>query len=265
MRVDFRKIAPLAACAAIASAALAHYAIDVVGDFALAHDAYDDLHHASRGIAAGIAALIAMFLAGRGLRICCELAERRSGRITAALTRLEAVTLFVASVLCSVALVPLMEWCDGRLTGAPVDDLTSAFGGSVALGVATTACCAAVLTLCLTSLVQCKRGEIIIAMVATLLGRRDRFPWCFCGDWLLQRRRFLRRCPLHALRLWKRGPPSDALHSITHKLLQGDPCEAHFSARRACGVVARARAERCSTRRGARTTRLSWGHYRDGR
>ena len=74
MRLGLRATLPLAACAAAAAAAAAHLVIDIVGDYALAHDTFDDVSHSSRELISGIALLLACLLAGRGLRICCEVA-----------------------------------------------------------------------------------------------------------------------------------------------------------------------------------------------
>jgi hypothetical protein len=228
-----RKFVPLAACAAIASAALAHYVIDVVNDFALAHDAYDDVQHASRGIAACVATLIAMSLALRGLRVCCELAAHRRSGASSPVTRRDSCAILVAGVVCSIVLVPLMEWCDGRLAGAPVTDLTSAFGGSIVIGIVTTICCALAFTLSLQWIVKwfCERRESIVAIVATLLGRRERFGSCCSSSRRPQRPTVRRRRATHALRLAKRGPPDAAFCSITNSLLTGDSCETHIFAR----------------------------------
>ena len=65
----------------MAAAAMAHVAIDVVGDFALAHDSYDNLAHGSRELVTAIALLAALVLALRGLKSCCEIAALNRRRV----------------------------------------------------------------------------------------------------------------------------------------------------------------------------------------
>ena len=129
----------------MAAAAMAHVAIDVVGDFALAHDSYDNLAHGSRELVTAIALLAALVLALRGLKSCCEIAALNRRRILRISFGLRQTFGYLAgTVLASCAAVPAMEWLDGRADGVAIDRLSDAFGGSVALGFSTTVICAVV-------------------------------------------------------------------------------------------------------------------------
>jgi hypothetical protein len=197
-------------CAAAAGAALAHVAIDLVGDFALSNDSYDHVAHGSRELVTGLALLLAVVLAARGLRVCCEIASIYRSRILVPVRRLpEALGFVGAAVACSVALVPAMEWLDGRLAGAPVLALDEAFGGSILLGVITTVVCSAAIALAIYAVARwlISHRDSIVTIIVTLL-RRMADGVHASADTLTSRglgpRR--RRAP-NALRLCKRGPP----------------------------------------------------------
>ena len=210
MPVGFRTLFSLGLCAAAAGAALAHVAIDVLGDFALANDSYDHVAHGSRELVSGVALFLAVVLAARGLRICCEIASINRSRIPLPIRRLpEALGFVGAAVAGSVALVPAMEWLDGRLAGAPVLALGDAFGGSVLLGVITTVVCAAAIAFAIYAVARwlISHRDCIVTVIVTLL------RWMADGVrssvYTLTSRGFTprrRRAP-NALRLCKRGPP----------------------------------------------------------
>jgi hypothetical protein len=251
-RAGWRTLVTLALCAASAAAALAHYAIDVVGDFALAHDTYDDVAHASRELVTGLAIVLALVLAARGLRACFAIAA--ANRTCVSMPRpsaLECVT-FVGGVvaLCTV-IVPAMEILDGRLGGEPVRYANDAFGGSILLGVGVIAVCAAAV------------GAIVYAVATWLVGHRDALATmietllCRSAGALrpssfdLVRQRFTprrRRAP-HALRLSKRGPPGEAsLQRFPHYTsTEGDSREIRFHSRFAGARRARVDARVCGT------------------
>ncbi|MFY9718254.1 MAG: hypothetical protein WAK16_01305 [Candidatus Cybelea sp.] len=208
MRVGFRTLLSLILCAAAAGAALAHWAIDIVGDYALAHDSYDNLAHDSRGLISGIALTIAVVLAARGLRHCCEIAIKYRARAPQAPVGARAVLgLLIAAVAVTLILVPAMEWFDGRLDGAPVQSLSAAFGGSLLLGIATTAICASLV------------GALVYALARWLVAYRDAIATVLetllrrNGDAVLRRAYKLESSPLtfdrapDALRISRRGPP----------------------------------------------------------
>ncbi len=233
----------LALCAASAAAALAHYAIDVVGDFALAHDTYDDVAHSSRELLSGIALVLAVLLAARGLRICCEIAASNRGRLPLGRAPLPEIAAFVlATVAVTACLVPAMECLDGRLAGAPVTNLADAFGGSVALGLCTTIACAGLLGLALYAFARwlVSHRDAIVAIIETLLCRRLGDPAPHAQNlWrhtLAPRRR---RAP-HALRLCKRGPPHRGRTShLFHTSTEGESREFRLESRVANAFGAR--------------------------
>jgi len=137
--------ASLVAIAAAIAALLAHVAIDVAGDYVLAHDAYDGIDHQSRAVFA-----VAILLLGLGLgaRLLVHLLDRRCGS-TASLRRIVSRDLgtpaaFVAQ--CAfLAIVTLagMEFLDCASSGTRVDDVADLFGGSMWLGVGSTIAVAA--------------------------------------------------------------------------------------------------------------------------
>ena len=209
MRLGFRTLFSLALCAAAAGAVFAHVAIDVVGDFALATDSYDHLHHSSRELISGVALAIAAILVARGLRSCCEIAQRNRTRLAhAACGMREAVGYSIGAVAASCLLVPAMEWLDGRLDGMAVRQIGDAFGGSLLVGLATTAVCASLAAALLFPLARwlISYSDAIIAILETLMRWSDdaiRRLSCELDRYCLT----FRRRASHASRLYKRGPP----------------------------------------------------------
>jgi hypothetical protein len=126
---------PLAA--AFLAALSAHVAIDVAGDYVLAHDTYDDPAHGSRwlaSIALGISACIAVWALGRA-----ALAESRgSHEALRRALRAAVPSSFVSfSALVTAASLPMlagMAWLDAVCAGIPVDDVGDLFGGCIPLG-----------------------------------------------------------------------------------------------------------------------------------
>lgn len=209
MRVGFRTILSLALCAATAGAALAHFAIDVVGDYALARDSYDHLDHDSRDLLTGIALIVATVLALRGLHVCCEIAAKHRARLVRPALRLrETLAMFGGAVAASIALVPAMEYLDGRLDGVPVSGLDDAFGGSILLGLITTLFCAAIVVAVVYAIARwlISHRDTVAAIIETLLRRRHHADAPHEYD-LIAQRLTPRRRALHAFRLAKRGPP----------------------------------------------------------
>ncbi len=209
MRVGFRTLLSLILCAAAAGAALAHFAIDVVGDYALAHDSYDDLAHSSRGLISGVAFAIAVFLAARGLRHCCEIAVKNRACLPAAVGRgRDLLGFLMAAVAASLALIPAMEWFDGRLDGAPVNNLSEAFGGSLLLGIVTAVICVSLVAALVYALAHwlISYRDAFVTVVATLLRPiANAVPHL---TYKLERSPLtLRRRAPHALRISRRGPP----------------------------------------------------------
>jgi hypothetical protein len=126
---------PLAA--ALVAVLAAHVAIDVVGDYVLAHDTYDDHAHGSRRLASlalAVTLLTALWAFARAV-----LAETRGSRgaLRAALyaTLPESPVTFVLMVVAAVVpLLPAMGWVDALTAGARVDDVADLVGGSIPLG-----------------------------------------------------------------------------------------------------------------------------------
>jgi hypothetical protein len=211
VRVGARTLVSLALCAAAAGAAMAHYVIDVIGDFLLPRDSYDHLAHGSRELVTGVALLAAAVLAARGLRVCCEIATVNRGRLMRPALRLrESAGLLLGAVVASAVMVPAMECLDGRLDGVPVARLADAFGGSVGLGLATTLLCAGVVALLVCGVARwlISHRDSIATIIETLLRRVTGSP--ASNGYELAARRFTpsRRQTSHALRLSKRGPPA---------------------------------------------------------
>lgn len=214
MRVGLRTIVSLALCAAAAGAALAHYAIDIVGDYALSRDSYDHLRHGSRELVTGIALVVAGYLAARGLRICCEIAATNRTRLLRPMLPLrETLGLLSAAVGASVAVVPAMEYFDGRLDGVPVTRFADAFGGSIPLGLATTLASATLVALLVYAIARWLIGhrDSVTAIIETLLGRMHGTVRPSGYDLVAQLVTPRRRRTLNALRLSKRGPPAASL------------------------------------------------------
>lgn len=188
---------------------MAHAAIDLVGDYALAHDSYDNLAHGSRELVGGVALLIAVVLAARGLRNCCEIAlANRTRAVSASLRLRECIGYALCAIAASCALVPAMEWLDGRLDGDPVHNLGQAFGGSLLLGVLTTVLCASLIGAIVFGIARwlISQRDAITAILETLL-RRNGGPLRHPTGELYRRVLTFRRIERGALRLTKRGPP----------------------------------------------------------
>ena len=211
VRLGFRTLASLAFCAAAAGAAMAHVAIDVLGDYALKRDSYDYLRHGSRDFLTAIAVLVALVLAGRGLRICCEIASNNRARLVRPVLRLrDALSVVATAVAASLAIVPAMEYLDGRLDGLPVRGFADAFGGSIPLGLATTLTCAAVVALGVFAVARwlISHRDAIATIIETLFQAISGSGAPGSAHLLRQRVTLRRRRTAGALRLAKRGPPA---------------------------------------------------------
>jgi hypothetical protein len=230
----------------MAAAATAHVAIDIVGDYALAHDTYDDVAHSSRELISGLALLIALALASRALRVCFELAAANRTRLPQpSADRCEALGFVFGVIALSATFVPAMEWLDCRLAGVPVKELDDAFGGSILLGLGTTIVCGAVVALLVYGIARwlLSHRDVIATIIETLLRRQSEADRPRSHD--LARHLFAprRRRTLHALRLCKRGPPGGASHRHHHiSSTEGDPREIRLFARVASVGRARGRA-----------------------
>jgi hypothetical protein len=214
VRLGFRTIATLALCAAAAASAMAHVTIDIVGDYALAHDTYDDVSHGSRDIVTAVALILATILAVRGLRVCCAIAAANRGRVDRPTRDAREPLLFALGVVVVTALVvPSMECLDGRLAGMPVKELDAAFGGSIALGLGVAVVIAVLVAGAIYAFARwlISHRDSIAAIVETLLRRFAGAIRPHAKDlayWLSAPRR---RRTAFARRLCKRGPPAAML------------------------------------------------------
>jgi hypothetical protein len=130
-----RLAVPLAA--AFLAALCAHVAIDVAGDYVLAHDAYDAPAHGSRWLASF--ALAAFAFAGFWALVRATLSETRGSRgaLRAALKAALPMGPFALCATVTLAALPLllgMAWLDASCSGIAVDDVADLLGGSIPLG-----------------------------------------------------------------------------------------------------------------------------------
>jgi hypothetical protein len=190
---------------------MAHFAIDVAGDYLLARDSYDYVPHGSRELAAGVALLIAVALAGRGLRICCDIAAANRTRLLRPMLGLrETLGMFAGAMASSALIVPAMEYLDGQTAGMPVHRFSEAFGGSIALGLGTTLICAVLVTSVVYGIARAliAHRDSITTIIETLLLRAVGGVCPSRYDLLAQLVTPRRRRTPTALRLSKRGPPA---------------------------------------------------------
>ena len=210
VRVGFRTLVPLALCAAAMAAAIAHLAIDVLGDYALPKDSFDYLRHGSRELVSGVALLVAAVLAAHGLRICCEVAAKNRTRLLRPVFRLrEMFATSLVAVAGSAAIVPAMEYLDGRHDANPVLRLADAFGGSIPLGLGTTLTCAAIVAFFVCSVARwlISHRDSIATIIETFLRWFNASPHSSGYERVAPRHTLHRRRAIYALRLAKRGPP----------------------------------------------------------
>jgi hypothetical protein len=128
----------MALAGAFFAALLAHVAIDVAGDYLLAHDTYDDDAHGSRYVAS--IALLVSVLVALSAYARAVVAETRGmrGALRASLRSSMPASSFAFAALVASLAMPLllgMAWLDSLVAGAPVDGVIDLFGGSLALGI----------------------------------------------------------------------------------------------------------------------------------
>ncbi len=133
--VALRVAMPLAT--ALLAALAAHLGIDFAGDYLLAHDAYDDPQHGSRGLAS--LALVALAFGALWAVVRLALAEMRGSRGALRAELRAAVPdspVVFAAMVTALALPMLlgMAWLDAATTGIAVDDVADLLGGSLPLG-----------------------------------------------------------------------------------------------------------------------------------
>jgi hypothetical protein len=228
VRALSRSLTALLIAAAASAAVLSHYVIDVVADYLVPHASFDDVaSHGSRGVIGAIAVVAAFILARRGFRLCCEAATNRGARAISPPTWWSGAFFVAATVTFACIAVPLMEIADARWGGAAIDGLDDAYGGSVLLGIVTTALCGIFVGGALFGAVRwlLSRRDRIVAVIASAI-RRTYKP--AANPQHLKRLGSIAVCAprLVAIRSGKRAPPRDArefpLHSATASL--GEKC-----------------------------------------
>lgn len=247
MRFGYGTLALLGICAALAAAALAHVAIDIVGDYALPHDTYDFIAHNSRDLVTALALAVAGIAALRGLRSCCEHAAANRGRLPVpAISRFQGGAFSLAVIATTAVLVPAMEMLDGRLDGVPVAELDDAFGGSISLGLGTTILCAAIVALVVLAFARwiVSHRDSIATMIGSLVLVREQAKPAASALLFRHVARPQKRRVAPALRRCKRGPPNVALGLPQRFILhfRGEPREYTTLARLAWACCLRDRA-----------------------
>lgn len=125
----------------LAAAAAAHFLLDFIGDFALAHDSYDGMAHGSRLVSFLIVVAIAGAGAVRLIVSALDGANTSTAAFRALVRPLLAVSTwrFAAAVASGALLgVVAMQAVDSVFSGARIDDVADALGGSIPLGIAVT-------------------------------------------------------------------------------------------------------------------------------
>jgi hypothetical protein len=201
----------LVGLAAMSAALIAHVVIDIVGDYVLAHDAYDDVAHGSRVVF--VTAVLALALA-IGSRLVFDLLDRRCDS-RASLLRLvrnslgRVVPFIAQSAAVCVVVLAGMEFFDCLSAHAVPAGINELFGGSYMLGLSA-ACAAAALTGWLVHRVvrfTSEREPEIVALIRFL-----QMPALFACDDVHVGKRVcgpisIRRALLLSSRGTKRGPP----------------------------------------------------------
>lgn len=123
---------------ACVTALVAHVFIDVLGDFVLAHDAYDRVEHGSRLVvlagSVGIMTLALLWL------WCAAVADARTPRsgvrdLLLSAARWTATPLaIIATIGLAIVMIGGMEFVDVLRGGGAATDLADVFGGSLWLG-----------------------------------------------------------------------------------------------------------------------------------
>jgi hypothetical protein len=208
--LGYGTLALLLACSAFAAAAIAHVAIDIVGDFALPHDTYDYIAHNSRDVVTAAVLVIAAITGIRWLRDCLKIASVNRRRAPApAIGRWLAVAFVAATSFGAAVLVPLMEMLDGALDHAPVTELDDAFGGSLPLGLGVTVVCAVLVAAVLLGLTYwlLAHRDLIETVVIALVRRAAAKPSAALAHAARRAVRPQKRRAAPGLRRCKRGPP----------------------------------------------------------
>jgi hypothetical protein len=202
-------------CAALTAALCAHLGIDALGDRLLRHDTYDGVAHGSRWIVAGAAGAIMAACVAAAFAGAVREARGSVERLRAALlsrVALPAWTFYGAVVMLALIALCGMEASDALVAGGPAQDLRQLFGGSLALGAATTSISALLCALAARLLVRAMAGvgrELVRALDVAFARFRAASPSpCFAPR---VRARALAATRVAGRRLRGRAPPPFAL------------------------------------------------------
>ena len=171
-------LATVLVLAALASAAAAHSLIDIIGDFALAHDAYDGMAHHSRTLAFVFVLAIALVAVLRFLLSALDRPRASTGAFHSLVKLVLALRVWrFAATVAIFSLIGLMamESADALIDGVRIDDFADLLGGSIPLGVAITFAISACTGVAVSRLLRAVAAahEIIADIVfALLIGAR---------------------------------------------------------------------------------------------
>ncbi len=164
---------------ALSAALIAHVTIDVLGDYLLAHDTYDDLDHSSRELV-GFGTLLITLL-GAAFAAAAAVREARGSEnafCRALRSALPGCTgLFTAGAAGAAALALCgMEFSDALLAHQTIDDVGDLFGGSFLFGGTIVTAIATALSLATLQFIRLLARSRIVAhvLVAFLRRRLDR-------------------------------------------------------------------------------------------
>jgi hypothetical protein len=176
----FRATIVLLSVASIA-ALMSHVVIDVLGDFMLAHDTYDDVEHSSRTVVGLV--VLGFALSGIAFGFRAALREARGSEnafcqaLRSALPRRTLLFVTAALIVASVLLC-LMEGCDAWLAGQAVDDLGDLFGGSILLGGTVVGLTTTVMSLCALALLRRLARSRAFALAIAIFLQREPVDSC---------------------------------------------------------------------------------------
>jgi hypothetical protein len=167
-------LAALAFFTGTVAAVLSHVAIDVLGDYLLAHDTYDRMAHESRGLFGAAALAVATAVA---IRYCCDLLNRRAssslvrGCGVLALREASGWRFFAPVAAIAAAMLLGMESVDCWLAAKPVHGISDLAGGSLWLGGLTTIASAALVSAAVRAVARliAEREPQIAAFIVKLL------------------------------------------------------------------------------------------------
>jgi hypothetical protein len=197
----------------LAAAAAAHFLLDFIGDFALAHDSYDGMAHGSRLLSFFIVIVLA---AAGAVRLIVSALDGASASTAAfrvlvgPLLALAEWRLIAAVATGALAGVMTMQSVDSLLSGARIDDISDTLGGSAPLGVAVTLVVATAIGAAVSRLFRALAAahDAIVEIVCSLLidARRRSGPACTMRTGVTLHS-FARPLSVLSTRAGKRAPP----------------------------------------------------------